>query len=81
MGALASQATVPFTKLQYAYKSPLPLSKIKCTKAGHENPKEPASGKRRERGVHPWSPTKVCKTQYAQIDKSDLPQKQTLVST
>lgn len=39
MGALASQATVPFIELQYAYKCPLPLSKIKCTKAGHEDPK------------------------------------------
>ena len=26
-----------------------PLSKIKCTKAGHENPQKPAGGKRRER--------------------------------
>ena len=49
MGALASQATVPFIKLQYAYKCPLPLSKIKCSKAGHENPQKPAGGKRRER--------------------------------
>ena len=33
IGALASQATVPFIKLQYAYKCPLQLSKIKCTKS------------------------------------------------
>ena len=51
MGALASQATFPFIELQYAYKCPLPLSKMKCTKVGHEDPKTQQVEKRGN--VHP----------------------------
>ena len=54
MGALASQAPVPFiNKLQYAYKMSFNnnnkrtrltrMSKSKCTKAGHETPPNPPS--------------------------------------
>jgi len=92
MGALASQATFLFIKLQYAYKCPLPLSKIECTKAGHEDPKT----QQVEKGgnVHPrprqWCYPRGFRVYYVNpsmhkktkvTEGYDLPQKQNLVST